>query len=58
MSDRKVAVNEDDLRRMLNDSGVLDAVEARGRLRAALDALGPEPCGHPSEWTTSSGIQG
>jgi len=44
--DRKVTVNEADLRAVL--LGVIGRDKVRGRLNAALDALGPEPCDHPS----------
>lgn len=46
MSDRKVTVNENDLRVVLHYVPTL--LEMSDRFRAVLDALGPEPCGHPS----------
>jgi len=53
--DRKVTVNEADLRAVL--LGVIGRDKVRGRLNAALDALGPEPCGHGSVdgWYISGG---
>ncbi len=47
MTDRQVTVNEADLRRVLA-SGAIGG-PAFDALRAALEALGPEPCGHPSK---------
>jgi len=54
VTDRKVEVNEADLRRVLDNT---HTPEIKQRLRAALDALGPEPCGHPSAsgWYISGG---
>lgn len=49
MTDRKVSVNENDLRAALGWVPLADFDHAASRLRAALDALAPEPCGHPSQ---------
>jgi len=52
MTDRKVTVNVADLRAVLTAPGT-EIKEPEVRLRAALDALGTDPCGHPSvddEW--------
>ncbi len=49
MTDRKVTVNEADLRAVL---GEVETTRVQGQARRildALDALGPEPCGHPSQ---------
>jgi len=49
VSGREVTVNEADLRRVLDEVVDLYVPEELARLRAALDALGPEPCGHKVE---------
>jgi len=55
MTDRMVTVPEADLRSVL--SADIHSIKTAQRLRAALDALGPEPCGHPSAsgWYISGG---
>lgn len=60
MSDRWLKVRESDLLSALDGKGADPRYSSSAaRLRAELDALGPEPCGHPSRQTYSgSTVQG